>query len=132
MVPAHHQTMAIRQSRKTIASTSAVQTIWVEAFWADAGEAGLLRIFTPHHPAETKKASDDPRPLLADNRRLFQRGVDRGELGVQVGAEAVNDRNDRERDAGCNQAVFDRGGAGFILHESSNKGLHQVAPCIRG
>src|SRR5579863_3700062 len=31
-------------------------------------------------------------------RKLFQRAVDRGELGVELAAQAVNRRNDRKRD----------------------------------
>ena len=71
------------------------------------------------------KAPGSPRPLLqARNSRLFQRVVDRGELGVQVGAEAVDHCDDRERNAGCNQAVFDGGGAGLIFCETRNQVLH--------
>src|SRR5260370_12892 len=67
-----------------------------------------------------------PGPLMhARNSRLFQRVVDGGELGVQVGTEAVDHSDDRERNASCNQAVFDGGGAGLILHETSNKVLHR-------
>jgi hypothetical protein len=43
--------------------------------------------------------------MLARNSRLLQRVVDRGELGVQVGTKAVDDGDDRERNAGRNQAV---------------------------
>src|SRR4030088_1599039 len=75
--------------------------------------------------AETTKAPETPRPLkLVCRRRLLQRGVDRGELGVQVAAEAVDDGNDRQRNAGCKKAVFDSGGAGLILHETRNQVLH--------
>ena len=45
---------------------------------------------------------------------LLQRAVDRGELGVEGGAETVDRRDDRERDARCDQAVFDRGCPGFV------------------
>src|SRR5512141_428154 len=81
---------------------------------------------TPPEPAETTKAPGSPGPLLIGrNRRLLQRGVDRGELGVQVGAEAVDHCDDRERNAGGNQAVFDGGGAGLVLHETRNQVLHR-------
>src|ERR1035437_9880683 len=59
--------------------------------------------------------------MLARNCRLFQRGVDRGELVVQVGTEAVDHSDDRERNAGCNQAVFDGGGAGLVLQETGKE-----------
>src|ERR1700759_831234 len=55
---------------------------------------------------ETAKDSGWPRPVPIRSRRLLQRGVDRGELGVQLGAEAVDDSDDGKRNAGCNQAVF--------------------------
>src|SRR5262249_10485993 len=59
-----------------------------------------------------RKAPGTPGALLQATLatlRLLERGVDRGELGVQVGAEAVDDRDDRQRNAGGNQAVFNRG-----------------------
>ena len=57
---------------------------------------------------------------------LLERSADRAELGVQLAAEAVDHSDDRERDAGGDQAVFDGGGAGFILHETRNQILHQL------
>jgi len=33
-------------------------------------------------------------------------------LGAEIGAEPVHDRDDRRRNAGGDQAVLDRGGAG--------------------
>src|SRR5690242_12330838 len=57
---------------------------------------------------------------------LLQRSVDRGELRVQVGTEAVDDRDDRERDARGNQAVLDGGGARLVLHETRNQVLHKL------
>src|SRR5215510_16445213 len=81
-----------------------------------------------------KKGPGMPGPFAsyARNIRLLERSVDRGELGVQVGAEAVDDRDDRERNAGSNQAVFNRGGAGLILHETGKQVLHNSTPCTRG
>src|ERR1700686_4134677 len=79
-----------------------------------------------HQPtAETTKAPDCPGPLMLVRARLLQRGIDRGELGIQAGAEAVDDGDDRERNAGGNQTVFDGGGAGLILHETRNQVLHR-------
>ncbi len=49
-------------------------------------------------------------PPRRDLRRgLFQRTVDVRENGVQVRAEAIDRRDDRQRDAGCDQTVFNRG-----------------------
>ncbi len=45
---------------------------------------------------------------------LLQPGFDRRKLGIEVGAEAVNHRDDRERNTGRDQAVFDRGSPGFV------------------
>lgn len=43
---------------------------------------------------------------------LFQRRTDGGERIVELGTDALNRRNDRERDTAGNQAIFDgrRGG----------------------
>src|SRR3984957_5368405 len=82
---------------------------------------------TPPHPHQTTRAPGDPGPLqLVGRFRLLQRGVDRGELVVRVGAEAVDHSDNRERNAGCDQAVFDGGGPGLILHETRNQVLHWV------
>ena len=80
-----------------------------------------------HRPAQTTKAPGiSPRPLpLARNSRLFQRAVDRGELAVQVAAEAVDHSDNRKRNAGGNQAVFDGGGTGLVLHKTRNQILHE-------
>ena len=67
--------------------------------------------------------------MFASNSRLLQRGVDRGELGVQVGAEAVDDSDNRERNAGRNQAVFDSGSTGLVLHETRNE-FFILTPCV--
>src|ERR1044072_702595 len=67
-----------------------------------------------------------PGPLVPVGDNLLQRSVDRGELRVQVGAEAIDDRDDRERDPRSNQAVFDGGGARLVLHETRNQVLHKL------
>jgi hypothetical protein len=55
--------------------------------------------------------------------RLFQRIVDRGELGVQLGTEPVHDGNDSERNTGCDEPVLNGGGAGCVRQECP-KHLH--------
>src|SRR5207302_4526526 len=78
------------------------------------------------------RARKQKRPRIAGplmpyaNSRLFQRGVDRVEVGAQLRAEAVDGGNDGQRNAGGNQAVFDGGGAGLVLHETRDKVLHQT------
>src|SRR3978361_1697787 len=96
------------------------------AFWPRPGRLRVYACLRNYDPAETTKAPVTPRPLLlVCNRRLFQRGVDRRELGVQGAAESVDDGDDRQRDAGRNQAVFDGGSAGLVLHETRNQVLHR-------
>src|SRR3954452_2480464 len=75
----------------------------------------------------TTKAPDRRGPWCwSGSDRLFQRGIDRREGGVQLAAEAVDDRDDGQRNAGRDQSIFDRGGAGLILRETRKKGLHRV------
>ena len=48
---------------------------------------------------------------------LFQRRTHRAKSGVEGGADAVDGGDDHEADAGSDQAIFDRGGAGIIIQE---------------
>ena len=77
-------------------------------------------------PLAHKKAAVSGGFLLcaAKPRRLFQLGRDARELGVQRGAEAVDDRDDRDRDAGGDKAVFDGGGARIVPQETRKEVLH--------
>src|SRR5947199_116315 len=64
------------------------------------------------------------KPLSWQSRQscgLLQRRVDRGELLVEGGAEAVDDSDDGQRDAGGDQSVFDGGGPRLILNETHKK-----------
>ena len=54
------------------------------------------------------------------SRLLLDRGGNRRELGVQLRAQPVHDRNDGERNAGRDQAVFDRRRAGLVRKELPN------------
>src|SRR5262249_12857951 len=90
---------------------------------------GLRLTHTQRHlvlELKTTKAPDCPGPSMPTDQNLLQRSVDRRELRVQVGAEAVDDRDDRERDARSNQAVLDGGGARLVLHETRNQVLHKL------
>jgi hypothetical protein len=51
---------------------------------------------------------------------LLQRAVYRSELGVELRANALNRGDDRKRDPSRDQAILDRGRAGFIAQECSN------------
>src|SRR5438445_286902 len=75
-----------------------------------------------------KPASLSRRAPISDRAELLQRIVDVRELGVQVGTEAVDHSDDRERNAGCNQSIFDGGGSGFIIQETRNKFGHFETP----
>jgi len=62
-------------------------------------------------------------------RNLLDRGRDVGERIGELGAETLNDRDDRDRDAGSNQAVFDGRRALFIAKETLKQCAH-VLPSI--
>jgi len=70
--------------------------------------SGILR----REPRSLARSFDASNAPSTNGDRLFQRGADRGEL--ELGAEPVHDRNDRQRDAGGDQAVFDGGCAGLV------------------
>src|ERR1043166_3942324 len=136
-----HQRLTMRAASIASASTSARHTSVVErssrlaAGRGAARIAGDLRVRNARARGLKKKKAPACRGLFASyarNTRLLERVVDRGELAVQVATEAVDDRDDRQRNAGCNQAVFDRGGAGLILHETGKQVLHNSTPCTRG
>src|SRR5437762_744970 len=55
---------------------------------------------------------------------LFHRGLDAGEGGVQLRAETRDHGDDRNRDAGGNQAVLDGGCTRLVLHETRKQLLH--------
>lgn len=44
----------------------------------------------------------------------FQRSVDRGEVGIERGAQTIHRRDDCERDPGRNQTIFNRGSPRLI------------------
>src|SRR3954463_13117424 len=56
---------------------------------------------------------------------LLEAARDRGELGVQRGAQVIDDSDDRQRNAGGDQTVFNSGGAGFIFRKTRNEVLHK-------
>ena len=58
-------------------------------------------------------------------RELVELAGDVAERGVQLRAKALNDRDDRDRDAGSDQAVFDGRRARLVLDETRNEGLHE-------
>jgi hypothetical protein len=55
--------------------------------------------------------------------RLFPLVVERGEHGDQIDTEALDDRDNGERDACSDQAIFNGGGAGFVSQEFKKNSL---------
>ena len=55
----------------------------------------------------------------------LHRGRDFAEGHSQLGAEAVHDRDDLDRNASGNEALLDGGGAGFVLHETHEEIFHR-------
>jgi hypothetical protein len=58
-------------------------------------------------------------------RWLLQRGADLCEGAAQLGAYAVDGRDDRKRNTGCDQSVFDSGGTGFVSQKFAKQGHEQ-------
>src|SRR5258708_26860694 len=54
---------------------------------------------------------------------LFQRGADRGEIGAELSADALNGDDDRDGDAGGDQTVFNGGCSPFGDDELFHKSL---------
>jgi YD repeat-containing protein len=67
-------------------------------------------------------------PLLPAGRREV--GRDQSESGLQLRTEKVHGRDDRNRNAGCDQTVFDGSRGRFIPNESL-EGIHSVSPSYR-
>ena len=61
--------------------------------------------------------------IAARTCALVQLAGDVGERRVELGAEALHDRDDRDRDAGGDQAVLDGRRARLVLGKTL-KGLH--------
>ena len=66
-------------------------------------------------------------PTLRPGDALHRR-VDRGEFGVELRADALHGGDDRKGDAAGDQAIFDRGGAGFVRQEFRNQRLDDFEP----
>src|SRR6266403_2701245 len=60
--------------------------------------------------------------------RLFKRRVDSPELGAQIATDAVDCTDDRERDTGCDKAVFNGGRTRFVIQETHKKFGHSKPP----
>src|SRR5437660_5755 len=74
-------------------------------------------------PQNEKAPAIDRSPSIGFAQRLLlESGLDGAQLGVQGRAEALHDRDDRDRDAGGDEAVFDGGCSRLIL----GKALYEV------
>src|SRR5258706_7100548 len=60
---------------------------------------------------------------------LLQRGVDIAELGAQVATNAVDGRDNSQRDTGCDQAIFNGGSPRFVGEKPQNDLLQSCLPC---
>jgi len=56
---------------------------------------------------------------------LFERRRDARERCVQTGSEVCDSDDDRDGNAGGDESVLDRGGAGFVASKSSNDSCHE-------
>jgi hypothetical protein len=57
-------------------------------------------------------------------KRLFQRCIDRCELGVELGAKPVHGSDDRELNPGGDQSILDRRRAGFVGDKFPENSFH--------
>ena len=70
-----------------------------------------------------------PEPYSEDMSSMLLQGAgDAGEGRVQLRAEALHDRDDRDRDAGGDEAILDGGRARLILYKTHNEAFHLAAP----
>jgi hypothetical protein len=51
---------------------------------------------------------------------LLQLGRDAGELAVERAADGVDSRDDYNGNAGCDEAIFDRGSARLVLEKRND------------
>ena len=68
--------------------------------------------------AAVYRSGDLPRP------ELLQRGIYRSKLGVEFGAKAIDDGDDREADAGSNQPVLYSCSPGLVGQKCANEPFH--------
>ena len=61
---------------------------------------------------------------------LLELGRDAGELGIQLGAEAIDHGDDRNGNPGSDQAVLDGSCPRAIFQETQNKLVHWQVPVL--
>ena len=67
-------------------------------------------------------------PVRDGASKLFQRIVNRREDPAEIGAQPVHSSNDRQRNAGRDQAIFDRRRAGIVRQEPQKQMFQR---CLR-
>jgi|ERR1700722_2944787 len=63
-------------------------------------------------------------------QKLFELRGDAAEARIQLGADAVDGGDDGNRNARCDQAVFNGRRSGLILQEPGEKFRHEIAPSV--
>ena len=72
-----------------------------------------------------EKAPAFPGPLLSETIPILLQSVfDAGERRVQLRTELADDGDDRDRDAGGDQAILDGSRARLVLHKARNQVRH--------
>lgn len=66
-------------------------------------------------------------PLRTARQKLLQRGVDRGEFGIEFRAQSIHRRDDGKGNTGGNQAILDGRGRGFVFQKSGDN-IHSWRP----
>src|SRR5581483_472879 len=76
---------------------------------------------------ETKKGSGRTGAflILAADDGLLERGLHAREGRVQLGAEALDHGDDRNRNAGSDKAIFDGGRTGLVLGKTLDQLVHR-------
>ena len=69
--------------------------------------------------------------MTATRDGLFQRAIDRRKFGVELGPDALDGADDRQRDTARNQAILDGGSAGLIALEPGKQPTHSKLPLTR-
>src|ERR1700733_9509116 len=78
-------------------------------------------------PARASRRSPAPLTPLCF-ARLSERGRERRECRLELGAKPGDDWNDRQRDAGRDQSIFDRGRGALVFQEPDDQ-THRSALC---
>jgi hypothetical protein len=60
---------------------------------------------------------------------LLKLGLDARERAVELGAQTIDHGDDRDRNAGGNQTIFD-GGSARVVFQETNKLVHHTVPML--